>query len=141
MIRITSKREGFRRAGLAHSANPAHYFDDHFTAEQLAALKAEPMLVVEELPDDAETELVVSPGEAQGERLPPIPLQEFGPQHEVDVDYLAKFIQDLDPENKEHWTAAGLPQCDALADLVQQPVSASMRDAAWSRYQAMSHEE
>lgn len=49
MIRITSKREGFRRAGVAHPAAPTEYPDDAFSKEQLAALKAEPMLTVEQV--------------------------------------------------------------------------------------------
>lgn len=49
MIRITSKSEGFRRAGIAHSSVPTEYPDDAFTKDQLAQLKAEPMLVVEEI--------------------------------------------------------------------------------------------
>lgn len=51
MIRITSRQANFRRAGIAHPATPTAYPNDHFTAEQLEALRAEPMLVVEVLPD------------------------------------------------------------------------------------------
>lgn len=51
MIRIRSKQDGFRRAGTAHPAETTEYPDDHFTAHQLAELKAEPMLVVEEVAD------------------------------------------------------------------------------------------
>lgn len=51
MIKITSKQDGFRRAGMAHTVTPKEYPNDKFTKEQLAALKAEPMLVVEILPD------------------------------------------------------------------------------------------
>jgi hypothetical protein len=51
MIRIRSKKEGFRRCGTAHSEKPKDYPDDKFTKDQLARLKAEPMLLVEELPD------------------------------------------------------------------------------------------
>lgn len=51
LIRITAKRDGFRRAGLAHPTYPTEHNAHDFTAEQLAALKAEPMLVVETLPD------------------------------------------------------------------------------------------
>ena len=47
MIRITAKLDGFRRAGMAHTKEPAEYPDNKFTKEQLAALKAEPMLIVE----------------------------------------------------------------------------------------------
>lgn len=45
-ITITAKVPGFRRAGLAHPAEPVTYPADRFTADQLAALRAEPNLVV-----------------------------------------------------------------------------------------------
>ncbi len=51
MIRITSKQNNFRRCGIPHPAAPTDYQDDRFTTEQLAILKAEPMLVVEDVPD------------------------------------------------------------------------------------------
>ncbi len=51
MIRITSKKEGFRRCGIAHCEKPIDYPNDRFSAKQLKALKDEPMLVVQELPD------------------------------------------------------------------------------------------
>jgi len=51
MIRITSTKDGFRRCGVRHPAKPTTYDNDKFTPEQLKRLKAEPMLVVEELPD------------------------------------------------------------------------------------------
>ncbi len=54
MIRIRSKKEGFRRCGIAHSEKPVDYPDDKFTKKQLQELKAEPMLLVEELPDPPE---------------------------------------------------------------------------------------
>lgn len=54
MIRITSKRDGFRRCGIEHPARPTCYPDGFFTAEQLARLKAEPMLVVEEVAEAPE---------------------------------------------------------------------------------------
>ncbi len=48
-LRITSKLAGFRRAGLAHPAEPTDYPAGTFTPEQIATLKGEPMLVVEEI--------------------------------------------------------------------------------------------
>ena len=45
-VQITAKKDGFRRAGVAHPAVMTEYADDAFTAEQLAQLKAEPMLTV-----------------------------------------------------------------------------------------------
>lgn len=53
-ILITSKREGFRRAGVEHSSTPTLHADDRFTKEQLAALKAEPMLIVHCVNDEPE---------------------------------------------------------------------------------------
>lgn len=46
MIKIASKREGFRRCGIAHSVTPTEYSDDAFTPAQRALLEAEPMLIV-----------------------------------------------------------------------------------------------
>ncbi|TKI08660.1 HI1506-related protein [Martelella alba] len=46
VITITAKRDGFRRCGKAHSDKPVTWPDGSFTAEQIAILKAEPMLVV-----------------------------------------------------------------------------------------------
>lgn len=54
MIRITSKQEGFRRAGMSHTKEPKEYPDHQFSPEQLAALEAEPMLTVEIVPDRKE---------------------------------------------------------------------------------------
>jgi len=51
MIRIKSKKDGFRRCGIAHPATPMEYPDDRFSKEELRILKAEPMLVVEVVPD------------------------------------------------------------------------------------------
>lgn len=48
MIRISAKRDGFRRAGISH-AGTREYADGRFSSEELAALKAEPLLVVEEI--------------------------------------------------------------------------------------------
>jgi len=54
IIRITAKKDGFRRAGLVHPATPTDHPIERFTASQLVDLKAEPMLVVQELelPDE-----------------------------------------------------------------------------------------
>ena len=60
MIIITSKQPGFRRCGVAHPAEPTEYPDDAFTREQLAALHAEPMLMVLEAGEE-EAELTNKP--------------------------------------------------------------------------------
>lgn len=45
-IRILCRKPGFRRAGIAHPAE-AEYPADRFTAEELALLRAEPLLQVD----------------------------------------------------------------------------------------------
>lgn len=52
MIRITSKKDGFRRAGVAHVGTKL-WPDGKFTPEQLAVLKAEPNLIVDEVAEEA----------------------------------------------------------------------------------------
>lgn len=47
MIRIASKREGFRRCGIAHSVAPVEYSDGRWSAAELTALMNEPILTVE----------------------------------------------------------------------------------------------
>ena len=47
IIRITAKKEGFRRAGMAHSKESTDHPEDAFTEEQLKALEAEPNLTVQ----------------------------------------------------------------------------------------------
>lgn len=45
-IVITSKRDGFRRCGIAHPGKPTFYPDDFFTDEQLEALEKDPQLIL-----------------------------------------------------------------------------------------------
>lgn len=55
-IRITAKQDGFRRCGLAHSKTPTDYPPETFTPGQLALLKAESLLVVEEIEGEVVTD-------------------------------------------------------------------------------------
>lgn len=59
-ITIRSRREGFRRCGIAHSVTPVTYPVEQFGASELDALRCEPMLVVDEPlvgdPSDAASE-------------------------------------------------------------------------------------
>jgi len=54
VLRITSRRDGFRRAGIRHPAGAIDHPVDRFSAKQIAALEAEPMLSVRyvDLPDE-----------------------------------------------------------------------------------------
>ena len=48
-LRVTSKQAGFRRAGRAWPASPVTVPLAEFDDQQVAALRAEPMLVVEDV--------------------------------------------------------------------------------------------
>jgi hypothetical protein len=48
-LRIVAKRDGFRRAGIAHSSSAKDHPISNFTEEQIEALKDEPNLVVVEV--------------------------------------------------------------------------------------------
>jgi len=52
-IQIVAKKDGFRRCGIVHSTKPTVYPDGKLTAAQLQVLKAEPMLIVTDVPDAA----------------------------------------------------------------------------------------
>ena len=52
MIVIRSKRDGFRRCGVAHAAGPTQWPDDRWTEAELDVLMAEPMLTVAQVADD-----------------------------------------------------------------------------------------
>ena len=47
LVRVTSERDGFRRAGIAHSSRPVDYRPWDISPEQLEAILAEPLLTVE----------------------------------------------------------------------------------------------
>ncbi|GAB4192566.1 MAG: hypothetical protein OHK0024_32750 [Thalassobaculales bacterium] len=49
ILRITAKRAGFRRAGIAHPDHAVDHPVDALTPAQIAALRAEPVLVVHEI--------------------------------------------------------------------------------------------
>ncbi|MGQ7746681.1 HI1506-related protein [Pectobacterium brasiliense] len=54
-IQITSRSDGFRRSGMAHSAKTTTYPDDYFTASALAVLENEPQLIVVRVGSEAAT--------------------------------------------------------------------------------------
>lgn len=62
-IRVVSKRDGFRRAGLVHRDSPVFHKKKDLTPEQIEALLAEPMLIVDEMdPPDVQAEKAPSVG-------------------------------------------------------------------------------
>jgi hypothetical protein len=55
MIRVTAKSDSFRRAGLAFGREPRTFQAGELTDEQLAILRDEPALVVDEVEDAGES--------------------------------------------------------------------------------------
>ncbi|MEN6439779.1 MAG: HI1506-related protein [Syntrophobacter sp.] len=53
MIRIRSKKEGFRRCGITHGTTWTEYSDDFFTGDQRRILENEPLLDVETVSREA----------------------------------------------------------------------------------------
>ena len=62
-IIIKSKREGFRRCGVAHHLEEITYPDDRFTPDEIAILQAEPMLTVELVESSVERKVPDEPGQ------------------------------------------------------------------------------
>jgi hypothetical protein len=48
-VRISARTDGFRRAGVAHSAAPIDYDAGWFSPAQLEALRGEAMLIVQDV--------------------------------------------------------------------------------------------
>lgn len=62
ILRVTAKRDGRRRAGIDHPAAPIDHPADAFTDEQVAQLKGDHMLVVQEMEIDVPDQKPVAGG-------------------------------------------------------------------------------
>lgn len=52
---------------------------------------------------------------------------------DLSVDDVIAAIQQLDPNNPEHYTKSGKPQTDALSELLGREVTARLRDKAFAQ--------
>ncbi|WP_198321708.1 MULTISPECIES: HI1506-related protein [Methylococcus] len=68
IIRITARRAGFRRCGIAHPAEPTDYPFDRFSESELKTLQAENMLIVEVLDDGASGSAAADPAPLKAHR-------------------------------------------------------------------------
>ena len=109
-ITITSKRDGFRRCGMAHPATPTTHDADTFTDEQLQELKDEPMLVV------AEGE------ESEGNK----------PEGEDLTAAIVAVIQNLDKDND--FTSSGTPKVKSIEQALGYDVTAAEVADAFKDY-------
>lgn len=125
MITITSRVEGFRRAGVAHSRNPKSFKDDFFTDGQKKQLIAEPMLIVTK--GDADVVLTTTD----------IPQGGGNTKLSDRTQILARACSHLDKDksNGKHWTKGGVPQTEALGEISGEvDVTAAERDSAYETY-------
>ena len=108
MIRIRSKRHNFRRCGMPHPKEPVDYPDDRFSEEELAILKAEPMLVVElgespaerVIPDEVEPDPEVKSAPEEGEAA----VEDEGPEPKNTIEDItvAQIKSELDIRGIEY---------------------------------------
>lgn len=67
-LTIVSRQEGFRRAGHVFGAQPVEIDAKDLSDEQVAALKAEPMLIVVESAESAQSAEPADPEVAKGKK-------------------------------------------------------------------------
>ena len=113
-LTISARQSSRWRCGVEHRAQAVRYEAGHWTPEQLAALRADPQLVVVELDDAA----------------PPAPggAPERGLRARA-LDGCRALAAGRDPAS---WTASGKPQVSVLEALLECDVSAADRDAWWA---------
>mgnify|MGYP000212220957 CR=1 FL=1 len=134
-IRITSTIAGFRRAGVAHPAEPTDYPDDHFSAKQLQQLETEPRLVVEQIEDpeaqadpDSDPQGTVEPSGTSESVMSDTGENQLQPL----IDIIAK----LDPKDGELWNKDSTPK----ASNFPQGTTAEDRANAWEMFLAQADE-
>ena len=115
---IQSRRDGFRRCGVAHPADATTHPAGTFSVEELAILCDEPMLMVSPAPEGA--------AEQEG-------AEDADSRHAALADAVGRL-----PEGDENaWTKDGKPDARALgAEAGVENVSAAERDAAWDAFRA-----
>ena len=74
------------------------------------------------------------PGEAFG-NVVSVESEEDGKPEVPLLDRLVEAIGDLDPDDKELWTAAGVPKVEAIEEVLGQDITGPQRDEAWKAYQ------
>ncbi|MCG9722114.1 HI1506-related protein [Shewanella sp. Isolate7] len=117
LLVVCLAHDGYRRAGMALKRGENSIPLDDLSEAQVAALKADKRLRV------SESEVASEEGRVD------VP----------DGDKALSFsdaIAKLDPDNRDHFTGGGKPQCAALEALMGKAISASERDALWAEYQA-----
>lgn len=151
VIRITAKRDGFRRAGIAHPAVATDHAIDRFTAAQLEALEAETMLVVQgiELPEGqapeasgdgsvvprAEYDTLRARLDEAHDRIADLEAFPEGSSAQLLEAAIITAIETLEPGNADHFTdgGGGKPHVKAIELILGVAISADRRDRIWAQ--------
>jgi len=144
MIRIRSKHHNFRRCGMAHPKEPREYPDDRFTGEELAILKAEPMLTVEVIETEdskledraAEIEKRIEDDTTAEEKQEPV---ESTPET-VEAELNQRTIVEAGRAAIEagQVTKAGKPLVEAIEEILGRNITQAERDEAFEKLTADS---
>ena len=128
---ISATRDGFRRAGRAWSREAAIVAAEDLTDAQLEMLRADPNITVTPCapPEDPE-DAAAAP--AAGPNRSPAEVARDMSRSELRAALIHVACRQIDPDNPDHVTKAGLPE---IAELKRQTglvdVSAGERDEAW----------
>lgn len=112
-LRITAKRPGFRRCGVAHPDQPVDHAADDFTWEQIERLKADPMLVVQGIFGDTADSDPAGPGEIEGLR--------------AELEMLQRDYRELDGRNRT-LTETNEKLCAKVEELEAKLAEAAVND-------------
>lgn len=112
-LRIRAQEDGYRRAGVAHSADWVEHPDDAFDAAELAALHADPRITIEHQVG----------GQEKDGTPPPIPPGAWAE--------IAAAIKGLDAEGYGANGKPTVPAINAALPKDSMAIDASARDLVW----------
>ena len=115
-LRISTRRgqrQSLWRAGLKFSRDPRDIAICDLGKSGVAAIEADPRLLIEPITVAAPPSRPADQAEA--------------------LDDIVNAIHSLDKSVAEYWTGEGKPQAKALAKLLGWPVTAAERDTAWAQ--------
>lgn len=129
---------GYRRAGIGFCKGENKFPAKDISETQLAQIEADPRLNVSFKDMDPQAEKVPLDERLLGDGGLGVTV---GPEGNADkqavkVLNFAEAIIQLEPDNKEHFTGDGKPQCDVLSKLMGEPISASERDSLWDDFKS-----
>ncbi|WP_432460799.1 HI1506-related protein [Agarivorans sp. QJM3NY_25] len=113
-----TRHSGYRRGGLVFQSGDNILPLDQLKPEQLAAIKADAVLLIKQAP-------TTTASHPQGAMV----------QDRVDSAItITEAFDLLETANTEHFTSKGLPQIDALEQLLGRKITAAERHSAWQSY-------